>query len=129
MDLVAIAESVAKSPYGLPLFLLVVVWYTASVIKQKDVYMESHIKEDLEKSEEREKWYRSCLEWYQNYLKSNTEHMTNMTNDIKDIESILMEGRIHFESDNRDDETPSNTTDDSRGLNHLRSKLSGRKTR
>lgn len=129
MDLVAIAEAVAKSPYGLPLFLLVVVWYTTTLINKKDMYMETHIKEDLQKAEEREKWYRSCLEWYQNYLKSNTEHMTNMSNDIKDIESILIEGRIHFESDNRDDETPSNTTNRGGGLNHLRRKLSGRDTK
>jgi len=128
MDFVPIAEAVAKSPYGLPLFLLVVVWYTASVIKQKDTYMETHMKEDLEKAEKREAWYRSCLEWYQNYLESNKEHMTNITNDIKDIEAILMEGRVHFESSNTDDETPSDPTDRERGLNHLRRKLSGRKS-
>jgi hypothetical protein len=129
MDLVTIAEAVVKSPYGLFLFLLVVVWYTTSMIKQKDFYMENHIKEDLEKAEAREKWYRECLEWYQKYLESNTERMTNMSNDIKDIESILIEGRIHFESDNRDDETPSNTTNRGGGLNHLRRKLSGRDTK
>lgn len=127
MDLVAIAEAVAKSPYGLPLFLLVVVWYTASLIKQKDMYMQLHIKDDLEKAEEREQWYRSCLEWYQSYLKSNTEHMANMSNDIKDIESILSEGRVHFESDNRDDETPSATNNHDRSLDHLRRKLSSRR--
>jgi hypothetical protein len=130
MDLVSIAEAVAKSPYGLPLFLLVVVWYTAMMIKQKDMYLELHIKEDLEKSEERERWYRSCLEWYQNYLGSNSEHMANVTNDIKDIESILREGRVHFESDHPDDETSSDPPHNDRSLDHLRRKLSaGRKTR
>jgi hypothetical protein len=129
MDLVQIAEAVVKSPYGLFLFLLVVVWYTTTMIKQKDFYMETHIKEDLEKAEAREQWYRSCLEWYQNYLETNTKHMASMSNDIKDIESILMEGRIHFESDKRDDETPPDSTDRERGLNHLRSKLSRRNTK
>lgn len=124
MDLVAIAEAVAKSPYGLPLFLLVVVWYTASMIKAKDIYIQMHIKDDLDKAKEREQWYQSCLEWYQKYLEKNTEHMTNMTNDIKDIETILMEGRQHFESDKRDDQTTSVTTSHDRGLDHLRSKLS-----
>ena len=136
MDLVAIAEAVAKSPYGLPLFLLVVVWYTTTLINKKDMYMETHIKEDLEKAEEREQWYRTILGSYQNYMQITIKHMTNIDNNIRDIESsihdiesILHEGRVHFESDNRDDETPSNTTDGGRSLNHLRSKLSGRKTR
>lgn len=130
MDLVTVAESVAKSPYGLPLFLLVVVWYTASVIKQKDMYMELHIKEDLEKADAREKWYRSVLEWYQSYLESNTERMTNIDNNIHDIEnsihdieSILQEGRNHFVSDSRDNENPPNPSNSSNNMRNTRRKL------
>jgi hypothetical protein len=128
VDLIQIAESVAKSPFGLPLFLMAVVYYTAMVIKQKDLYMETHIKDDLEKSEERERWYRSCLEWYQKYLETNTELMANVGNDVKDIEAILREGRTHFErqESSRDDETTSDPTHDDGGLNHLRRKLSNR---
>lgn len=125
MDLVQIAEAVAKSPYGLPLFLLVVVWYTATIIKQKDAYMEAHIKEDLEKQGEREKWYRTCLEWYQKYLETNTKLMANMGNDMKDIEALLLEGRAHFEQQsNRDDEAPPDSFGNDGGLDHLRRKLS-----
>lgn len=127
MDLVAIAESVAKSPYGLPLFLLVVVWYTASVIKQKDIYMENHIKEDLEKAESRELWYRSILASYQNYMEITTKRLTNIDNNvhdlensIHDIETLLHEGRIYFATD---DENPPYSSNSSINTRSTRRKL------
>jgi hypothetical protein len=123
MDLVQLAEAVAKSPFGLPIFLFAVVWWTTTVIKQKDKYIEDRTREELQKAEVREKWY-------QKYVESTTTHIINIENDVRDMWEILREGRVHFESSNRDDETSSNPTHDDGGLNHLRSKLSaGRKAK
>jgi hypothetical protein len=135
MDLVQVAESVAKSPFGLPLFLMAVVYYTVMMIQkkdkdlnEKDQQMKLHFEDDLKKAEKREKWYQGYLEWFQKYLESNTKQMTDIGNDVKDIEAFLLEGRVHFEphENSRDDEVTPYTVGNDSGMLHLRRKLSSK---
>lgn len=132
MDLVQLLEIISKSPYSLPTVLFIAVWWAVSNIKQKDVdlkesgqQMKQHYDDDLAKNEKRESWYQRNIEWQQRFLDFNNKQLTDMANDIKDLEALMLEGRLHFESDNRDDEISFDPSSDSGDLSHLRRKLSG----
>src|SRR4051812_19292357 len=105
MDLVQVSTFIAKSPFALPVVLMIAVWYTVTLLQKKDEYIESHIREDLAKAEQREKRLQKNTE-------ENTKLLIDIKNDVKDIEAMLLERGESFDS-HEDQTSPSPTSDNS----------------
>lgn len=137
IDIAAVAESVASSPFGLTTFLLLGVWILGSmvkksvdksleqvnellaIIKQKDEAMDKLIKEVREDAEERERWWRD-------YFSRFGQAIIEMRNDIGDIWSLFRQGGNIFERQGKDSrrKSPSVIPIDDDNINHSRGELS-----
>ena len=133
MDLVQLSELISKSPYSLPTFLIIVVWWAADAIKRKDndirennQKMKEHYDEDAAKYDKRETFYHKLIEWFQWVLESKSDQVVEKR-DIKKVETLLIEGREEFESGNREDEIPPDPVSVGGHFTRLRRKLSRRK--
>jgi hypothetical protein len=136
MDLVQLSELISQSPYSLPTFLIIVVWWAADAIKRKDndikeMYqkMKEHFEEDAAKYEKRETFYHTLIDWFKWIFESENDQVIDKRS-LKKAETLLIEGREHFESDNGEDKIPPNPVDDGGPITRFRRKLSaGRKAK
>lgn len=58
MDLVKLADSIAKNPFALLIVLMLLLWYAGWLLQRKDNYIEKHFRDDMKEFKEREKIYR-----------------------------------------------------------------------
>lgn len=107
-DVFNFAIQIASSPYGLPAFLFVVVWFLGAIIRERlketDKQLDTLIKilnTEMDKAKERE-------QWYQNYSSKLVEvfqsRIIDMNNDIKDIWQVVKKGGEIFEQQRKDSE-------------------------